>query len=116
MIPWDKNDKGLYEWAVQRLAREELLAQKEEFAAKFPSDELKHIYAVLDEQVVPLLATNGIPMTREEAHDVFLSWFVKRESPAVKCSQASPDNEDGIRGLEPISKLNLIVISSCLRR
>ena len=84
MIPWNLDDKELYDWALQRLAKEELLEQKEKFAEANPPERLTFIYGILDEKVEPLMRDSGIPISREDLHKVFLSWFVKSVSPERK--------------------------------
>jgi len=102
MNPFDLSDKDAYDWAVKKVASDLLFEQKEEYARQFPSDELKHIYATLDEKIIIVLATNGIPITREELHKMFPSWFVKRSSPKWNGDSNNPETEHYPSGPQPL--------------
>ena len=86
----DLDSKAFYDWAVKKLADETRLEELQDFAERFPSDELKHIYGALDAEVIPVLARTGIPITREELRVMFLAWFVRRASPVMQRGQESP--------------------------
>ncbi len=84
MIDWDGDDKEAYDWAVKAIAQELILQEKEDFARKFPSDELKQTYAVIDAEILPSLLAKGIPISMGELREMFLSWFVRRDLPPEK--------------------------------
>jgi hypothetical protein len=80
MTPWNLSEKEFYDWAVRKIAEDTRLEELEDFIEKFPSEELKHIYTVLDEHVMPALTANGVPISKEECHKLFRSWFVRTNS------------------------------------
>ena len=94
MIPWELGEKELYEWVLAKIAKDELFEQKEQFAKEHPSQELAHIYKILDEKVIPMLHSEGIPITLEEAKESFANWYVKRLSPETKRTSDSPEDDN----------------------
>jgi peptide-methionine (R)-S-oxide reductase len=80
-IDWEGDDKEVYDWAVKAIAQELILQDKENFAQRFPPDELKQTYAVIDSEILPILMVKGIPISREELREMFLSWFVRKDLP-----------------------------------
>src|SRR5438132_1411006 len=90
MTHWELDDHKFYQWAVRKIAEETRIEELEEFTEANPPEKLIRIYKVLDEQVMPVLTRNGIPISREEIHKMFRSWFVKRASPNVQRSDESP--------------------------
>ena len=78
---WDLPEKDFHDWAVKAVADIVMQEDKENFVDRFPPEELNHIYAILDEKVIPLLHAEGIPITKEEVFKMFRSWFIKRASP-----------------------------------
>lgn len=83
----DLNDKEFHNWAVKKLAEETRLEELEEFCTKYPPNELKHIFSVLDAKVIPILHSEGIPMTKAECFKLFRVWFVKL---AIATQNATP--------------------------
>ena len=83
----DLNDKEFHEWAVKKLAEDTRLEELEEFCTKYPPNELKHIFTVLDAKVIPILHSEGIPITQTECFKLFRAWFVRV---AIATQNATP--------------------------
>jgi hypothetical protein len=105
------DDEGFYQWAVKKIARDTLIEDRERFVDQFPPEELKHIYTVLDTTIIPALAKEGVPITREELRALLRTWFVKQASPVVKHPTKSPDY-----GAKPRKRVNLEYIGANLPR
>jgi hypothetical protein len=79
LINFTDDDKEAYDWAVKAIAQELITIEKEDFVRKFAPDELKRIYSVIEESVMPALISRGIPISRSELREMFLSWFVRKD-------------------------------------
>jgi hypothetical protein len=73
----DMDDKQFHDWAVRKLAEDMKVEELEEFLTKCPSNELKHIFVVLNQKIIPALHLEGIPITKEECFKLFRLWFVR---------------------------------------
>ncbi len=68
------------EWAARKIAEVLSLEEKERAVAASPPEELREISDVVDREVMPIMESFGIPITREELSNMFVEWFVKRSS------------------------------------
>ena len=96
MASIDLNDKEFHAWAVKKLAYEVRLEELESFCKKMPPEELKHLYKVIEERLIPILHSEGIPIQKEQAFRIFRIWFLETMnglSPEVKRSLFSPEDE-----------------------
>jgi hypothetical protein len=91
------DEKSFDRWAVQKIASDILIEQKEEFAERFPPEELRQVYGVLDREVMHILAANGIPISREDLFKMFRSWFVRTASPKRNGFGNNPTTEQNQR-------------------
>jgi len=78
MNHWKLDDRQFHDWAVRKLADDIIREQLEIFCEKAPSEELKHLYKVLSENIIPILHSEGIPIKEDEVFKLFRSWFIDR--------------------------------------
>lgn len=85
----DLNDKAFHEWAVKKLVEETRIEELEDFCTRYPPDELKHIFSVLDAKVIPLLHSEGIPITKPQCFKLFQIWFIRM---TIATQNATPED------------------------
>ena len=79
------------------------LEERGRAAAASPPEELREISDIVDQQIVPIMETFGIPITRDELTKMFADWFVRRAPPQTQDAERSlrpQDSEEG-SGLPP---------------
>ena len=71
------------EWAAKKFAEIESLEAKRRAVEESPPDDLRQITDALVYEVMPLMESLGIPITREELTNMFVEWYVKRPPPSA---------------------------------
>jgi plastocyanin len=95
-VDWD--DPEYREWAAKKIAEILALEEKERAAAESPSEELREISEVIDYEVMPIMETFGVPITRDELSKMFVEWFVRRSPVPAQEAQGSQRPNDGDGG------------------
>ena len=80
MSHWNLNDKDFHDWAVKEVAKLVMFEQLEDFCEKAPPEELKQINKVLENQIIPILWSEAIPISKVDLFAMFRSWFVRNLS------------------------------------
>jgi hypothetical protein len=101
MAHFDLDDKAFYDWAVRKIAKDTKIEEMEEFCTKYPPNELSHIFSVLEQRVIPILHSEGIPITKEQCFKLFRGWFVRM---AIATQESTP--KDNTQGFD---RANLVV-------
>jgi|GEM_PF-6887928 len=94
------DDPDFEDWAAKRIAEILLYEDREAYAERYPSEELNHVFKVLDERIAPELAANGVPISRDDLHTIFLYWFVRKDSPRPLKRAQRPRGDEIEPGLE----------------
>jgi len=82
------------EWAALKMAEILSLEERGKAAAASPPQELRDISDVVDQQVMPIMETFGIPITKDELTKMFVDWFVRRTPQAPEISQGPHTSEE----------------------
>jgi hypothetical protein len=81
LIHWNLDRNKFNDWAISKIMQIVVCENIEEFCEKSPPKELLHIYNVINNKIIPLLHSEGIPVTADECRKIFKQWFIEQRLP-----------------------------------